>query len=419
MPVTNDPSSLKAALLTAIRSQSYDPAVGSATAGLSGNEVDKLLKDLKADGVTDAEVGAVVDGLVEALKGGYDVAAPREQKNIARLLDTVDKLRPGVIADKAQFTTGTSTAWGALLRARANGGTPTPVTPTPVTPTPVTPSPTTPVTTSPLPKPGFDGTSIAISTTSLTRNGAAVALAVKGQTDGATLLSLLRPGQLAAVADKPALAKSLVAAVAAGLPLDPASTTKFHPAVAAFALLGASRELAGSLSAADVDVLAGLVGKTPSATQEAVLLSTLAKARDAGVSTSASNAALAGFPSAAQTTLLDAIDRFRGETGRVGYTDVKGDAASTALACLAFAKDQTALDNIGKGLEAWSKMEAGYGSDFSTTEAKAAFAMLEPYINAASATNLVFGAFAQDTPKAIATAQAAQQTAKLEPLLTS
>jgi len=419
MPVTNDPSIVRTALLAAIQSKSFDPAAGVNAPGLSGNEVDKLLTSLRKDGVTDDEVKAVVDTLVEALRSGYDVVAPREQKNIARLLDTVDRLRPGVIADKASFTTAGTTAWSALLQARAGGTTPTPPTPTPPTPTPVTPTPVTPTPTSStaLPQPGFDGRAIAVSPTAVFVGGAVVPLAVKDQADGVSLLALVRPRQLDAVGatDKAAITATLVKGLAAGLPLDPVSTTKFQPAVAALASLGALRELASSLTSADVDVLAGLVGKTPSLMQEALLLSALSKAP----ATSSSSAKLAGFPSAEQTALLAGFDAMRAETGRVGFTDVKGEATSVALACLAFAKDQTSLDNIGKGLEAWSKMEGGYASDFSAVEGRAALASLEPYINTASSTNLVFGAFAQDAPKNIAKAQAAATTAKLEPLLTS
>ncbi len=406
MPVTNDPSNLRTALLTAIQSKNYDPAAGATTPGLSGNEVDKLLKDLRTDGVTDAEAKVVVDTLVEALKSGYDIVAPREQKNIARLLDTVDKLRPGVI-DKSSFTTGGTTAWGALLQARAGGVTPV---------TPVTPMPTPSSSTS-LPQPGFDGRSVAVSSSALVVGGSAVAFAVKGQTDGVSLLGLVRPRQLDAIGatDKAAIAATLVKGLAAGLPLDPVSTTKFQPAVAVLASLGALRELASSLTPADVDVLAGLVDKTPSLMQAALLLSVLSKAP----SLSPSPPALASFPTAAHTALLSTFDTMRAETGRVGAVDVKGDATTVALACLAFAKDQTSIDNIGKALEAWSRMEGGYASDLSAVEGRAALAVLEPYINSASTTNLVFGAFAQDAPKAIAVAQAAATTAKLLPLLTS
>ena len=412
MPVTNDPLIVRNALLAALQTKSFDPAVGANTAGLSGNEVDKLLTSLRTDTVTDDEVKAVVDTLVGALKSGYDIAAPREQKNIARLLDTVDRLRPGAIADKASFTTGGTTAWSALLQARAAGSTPPP-TPTPVTPLPAP----TPSSSTSLPQPAFDGRAVAISRDAVVVGGATVALAVKNQTDGTSLLALVRPRQLDAIgaADKSGVAATLVAGLAAGLPLDPVSTWKFHPAVAALAILGALRELASSLRPADVDTLAVLVGRTPSLMQEALLLSALSKAP----ATSSSSSKLAGFPSPEQTALLTGFDAMRAETGRVGSTDVKGEASTVALSCLAFAKDQTSLDNIGKGLEAWSKMEGGYASDFSAAEGRAALASLELYINAASSTNLVFGAFAQDAPKNIALAQSAATTAKLEPLLTS
>jgi hypothetical protein len=162
------------------------------------------------------------------------------------------------------------------------------------------------------------------------------------------------------------------------------------------------------LSAASADKLLALVGKTPSLMQETLLLQAL----KAAPSTPAIVAAVGAFPSADQQKLLTAFDTFRGESGRVGFTDVKGEAAAAALTCLAFAKDQVAVDNISKGLETWSKMEAGYGSDFSAVEARGALKMLEPYINKASTTNLVFGAFAQEAPKAVAREQNAAVVAK-------
>ena len=406
MPVRNDPAALRTALLAAIQSKNFDPATGQSTAGLSSNEVTKLLTDLRKDGVTTDEAKAVVDTLVEALKTGYNTSTAREHKSIQRLLDTVDRLAPGVIADKTQFTQGGNTAWLSLLQARVGGTTPTP------TPTP------TPGTTTNLPKASFDGRALDVSSTGVLRlAGATLSTDLKSATDGIGLLGLVRPGQLAGLdgAQKAALAEQLVAGLAGALPLVPTSTTKFHPAVASLAALGALAELAPSLSPSAADKLLALVGKTPSLMQETLLLQAL----KAAPSTPAIVAAVGAFPSADQQKLLTAFDAFRGESGRVGYTDVKGEAAAAALTCLAFAKDQVAVDNISKGLETWSKMEAGYGSDFSAVEARGALKMLEPYINKASTTNLVFGAFAQEAPKAVAREQNAAVVAKLEPLLSA
>jgi hypothetical protein len=408
MPVTNDPAAIRASLLAAIQSRSFDPAVGAATPGLSGNEVDRLLRDLRKDGVTADEARAVVETLVEALKGGYEVNGPREQKNIQRLLDTVDRLAPGAI-DKGQYGGTGQTAWLSLLQARAGGATPTP------TPGPVTPIPA-PVTTSPLPSPSFDGRSLGVSPRGeLSVGGVALSTDLKTTTDGVGLLGLLKPGQLSALdaATKTALGDALAAGLKGALPLDPTSKSKFHAAVGAMAALGALGELGGALSPQATDTLLSLVGKTPSNMQEALLL----RALKAAPATPATTAAVAGFPSAEQTQLLTAFESFRGEKGRVGFTEVKGEAAAAALACVAFAKDQGAVDNIGKGLEAWSRMDAGYGSAFSAGEARGALKMLEPYINGASTTNLVFGAFAQNAPKEVAKAQNEATVSRILPTL--
>jgi len=415
MPVSNDTAALRASLLAAIQSKNFDPAAGTSKPGLSGNEVDRLLKDLKKDGVTADEARVVVETLVEALKGGYDVTGAREQKNIQRLLDTVDKLAPGAI-DKGQHGGTGQTAWLSLLQARASGTTPTP-TPGPVTPTPgpVTPTPG-PVTTSPLPSPAFDGRALGVSPKGeLSLGGAALSTDLKTTTNGVALLGLLKPGQLASLdaATKTALGDALAAGLKGALPLDPTSTAKFQTAVGAMAALGALGELGASLSPQATDTLLSLVGKTSSNMQEALLL----RALKAAPATSATTAAVGAFPSAEQTQLLSAFESFRSEKGRVGFTDVKGEAAAAALSCLAFAKDQGAVDNIGKGLEFWSKMDAGYGSDFSAGEARGALKMLEPYINGASTTNLVFGAFAQNAPKEVAKAQNEATVSKLLPSL--
>ena len=440
MPVANDPAALRLALLTAIQSKSYDPTVRAETPGLSGNEVDKLLSGLKKDTVTDAEVAVVVDTLVEALKSGYDTTTPREQKSIGRLLDTLDKLKPGVIADKGQFTQNGATSWLSLLQARASGTIPTPVTPTPtpVTPTPITPTPVTPVTPTPvtpvagttteLPAKSFDGATLAVGKTGdVVVNGAPQSLQLRGNPDATALLSMLKPGQLQGLdaATKTALAGQLISALTSsstGLPIDPAAGPKMQAALASMAALGMLAELAPSLTAAQNDQLLALSGKTPSLMQEALLRRALA----AAPATPAVTAALAAFPAADDVAkvkgepdkLLAAYDAFRGETGRAGYTDVKGAAATTALACLAFAKGQTAIDNIGEGLAVWAGMD-GSRSTLTSDEAKAALSTLTPYINNAGATNLVFGAFVSDAPKNIATIQNAAVTAKLTPLLSS
>ncbi len=418
MPVRNDPAALRAQLQTAINSPSFDPAVGRATPGLSNNEVTQFLNKLQQDGVTDAEAKVVVETLVEALQGGYDATAPREQRNVARLLDTVARLAPNAIPDRAQFTQGGSTSWLSLLQARASGTlptptppTPTPVTPTPVTPTPVTPTPTPTGPTSSLPKPSFDGQSVAVSHSGdVTIGGAVHSLDLKSISNGPALLALVKDGQLSGLdaSTKAALASKLVDGLAGVLPQDPTSSTKFHGAVGALAALGALGDVGASLQASSRQTLEGLIGKTPSATTEALLLRAL---HGAGSQVSQ----LSGFPSADQQKLLTAFDAHRSESGRVGYTTVKGEASAIALACLSFAKDQTAVDNIDKGLQAWAKMDGQ--SDLSAAEAKGAFKMLEPYINGASATNLVFGAFAQDAPKAVAKTQQEATQAKLEPLL--
>ncbi len=434
MPVSNDPSALRASLLAAIQSKSYDPSAGAATPGMSNNEVNKLLTELRKDGVTDVEAKVVVDTLVEALKSGYDTSTPREQRNIQKLLDTVDRLAPGAI-DKTGFTQGASTSWLSLLQARAAGTTPAPSPPptppggggnTAPAPPPGPPpgpgpapgggSPAGPTTSTTVP--GFAGQSLAVdSAGGVALGGKALNLDLKGSSDGVALLQLAKPGIAAGLdaGQKAALANALVDGLAAGLPLDPTSNAKFNAAVGAMGALSALAELAPSLSSSSADKLLGLVGKTPSLMQEALLLQAL----KAAPQTAAITAAVGGFPSAEQKTLIDTAKKFSSEAGRVGFTDVKGEAAVAALACLAFAKDQTSIDNIAKGLETWSKADAGYNSAFSAGEAQGALKMLEPYINGASTTNLVFGAFAQEAPKEVAKAQNAVVVAKLEPLLSA
>ena len=408
MPVRNDPSALRTALLSAIQSPSFDPKEGKAVPGLSGNEVDKVLRSLKEDGVTPEEAKAVVDTLVEALKTGYDATGPREQKGIARLLDTVEKMVPGTVAEKQQFTSNGAVSWLSLLQARASGSSPTP------TPTPVTPTPTPVITASTLPKAGFAGEAVAIGADGgLQVAGVAVDFDLKSITQGTALLGLMKAGQLDGLGDahKKALATNLTKGLVAGLPLDQAAANKFQASMATVSALGALGALGAHLSASDVDALAGLVGKLPSNTMEALLL----RALKGAPATPAATKALEGFPSADQTQLLKSVDSFRLENGRVAYTAVTGEAAAVALACTSFAKDPSGLENIAKGLEAWSQMTNGDG--LSGAEAQQAFKMLEPYVNGASTTNLVFGSFAAGAPKAVAENMNAATIAKVTPQL--
>ncbi len=424
MPVTNDPAAVRASLLAAIKSSNYDPTTKKNAPGLSSGEVDKLLKEIKKDGVTDDEVKVVVDTLVEALKSGYDTSTPREQKNIGRLLDTLDRLKPGAIADKAQFTQNGATSWLSLLQARAGGAIPTP----PPTPPPVVTPPVTPVTgtVSPLPAKGFDGASLGVSSSGdVVVSGKSQSLQLRGNVDATALLSLLKPGQLQSLdaGSKTALVAKLVSELtssATGLPIDPATPPKFQAVLASMAALGMLAELAPSLTAAQSTQLLGLSGKTPSLMQEALLRRALAAAPATPVVT----AALAACPAADDAAkvkgepdkLLAAYDTFRAENGRADYSDVKGGAVTSALACLAFAKGQVAVDNIGKGLGIWAAMD-GNSYSLSADEAKAVLTTLTPYIDNASATNLVFGAFVSDAPKNIAALQNAAVVAKLSPLL--
>lgn len=433
MPVTNDPSTVRAALRAALQSANQDPARGTAVTGLSGNEVDRIVRELKKDGVTDDEVKAVVDTLVQALRDGLDVSAAREQRNIARLLDTVDRLRPGVIADKGAFTTGTQTAWLTLLQARAQTAPAPPPPPPPPTPAPgpapgpaPAPAPAPVGATVALAAPSFGGEAVRVDGSGAVVVGSrTLSLAVAGNADAIGLLSLLKSGQLAGLdaSTKQALASAVVDHLAAGLPLDGNAPRKFHAAVAAFAGCGVLAELGASLPPWSADKLAGLLGKLPSLAQEALVRRALA----AGPQTAIVDAARKGFAAGdaagnvvgEHDKLLAAYDSFRAERGRVGFADVKGEGAAAALACLAFAKGQGAVDNINKGLETWSKLDGAYGTPLSADEARGALAMLEPYIDKATTTNLVFGAFVTEAPREVARLSAAATTAKLLPLLTS
>jgi hypothetical protein len=423
MPITNDPSTLRASLRAALQSPNHDPARRASAPGLSGNEVDRLVREIKSDGVTDDEVKAVVDTLVQALRDGLDVSAAREQRNIGRLLDTVDRLRPGVIADKGAFTSGTQTAWLSLLQARAQGVAPTP-SPAP-TPTP-SPSPSPSGSTVTLASSSFAGDAMRVDVGgAVVVGGRALTLAVAGNTDAVGLLSLLKPGQLAGLdaTAKQALAVAVVDHLAAGLPVDGASPKKFHAVVAAFAGCGVVAELGASLPPSSADKLAGLLGKLPSLAQEALVR----RALTAAPQTAVVDAARKGFAAADAAAnvvgehdkLLASYDALRAERGRVGFADVKGEGAAAALACLAFAKGQAAVDNITKGLEVWSKLDGAYGTPLSADEARGALAMLEPYIDKATTTNLVFGAFVAEAPRAVAQIAAAATTAKVSPQLSS
>ncbi len=441
MPVSNDPAALRQSLLAALQSKNFDFSRLQSAPGLTGGEVDRIVGELKQDGVTDLEVTTVVDTLVEALRSGYDTTSSRDQKSIGRLLDTLDRLKPGVIADKGSFTNNGAVSWMSLLQARASQPTPvtptpvtptppvttTPVTPTPVTPTPVTPTPSPTGTLSPLPAAGFSGASLTVSSQGdVVVAGRTQSLQLRGNPDASALLSLLKPGQLKGLdaAAKAALAGALLTELSSsssGLPIDPAAPPKLQAAIASFAALGVLAELAPSLSTAQAELLLTLSGKTPSLMQEALLR----RALEASTQTPAIAAAVAGFAAndaAASVVgepakLLQAYDSFRAEQGKAEWNDIKGPVTATALTCLAFAKGQAAVDNIQKGLAVWAKLDGASG--FSADEAAACTRSLQPYIDNATATNLVFGAFVSDAPKQVAKAQNAAVVARIEPALSS
>jgi hypothetical protein len=396
---------------------------------LSIRDVRAIVSDAKKNGVTPEEVETTVATLVEAMTTkGWDPRGGVQEKRIEALLGALHAARPDAL-DISGFVQAGKVNWLDFVVARASGGAPAPTNPTgPTVPLPgPAPGPAPAGAATSLPKGGFGGEAIAIdSAGALVAGGRALPLVFPGASSElrAALASLTRPGQLDALdgAQAGALGGALSAAVAgAGLPLAGDDPQKFEAASAVFFALGGLAEIAGKLGAADVERLLQVFDKLPSPAAQAVCL----RALEGAPKTDAQKQALVALPAIAdKDVLLSTFDAMRGETATIGSTwspdKLTGPAAGAALTALAFAKNAAAVDSIKKGLEEYAKINMpsfSVSGGIDAQEAKAVADFLAPYVNNASTTQLVFGAFLNDAPREVAKHTNARVQAQLAPLL--
>src|SRR5688500_2238291 len=108
---------------------------------LSDNDVNKLVAEVKKDGVTTEEVQATVNALVEAMQtSGWDPSKGTQTKRLEKLLGQLHAARPDAVDVRAHTQAG-KVNWLAFVLSRASTA-PTP--PTPPTPPVVTPPVVTP-----------------------------------------------------------------------------------------------------------------------------------------------------------------------------------------------------------------------------------------------------------------------------------
>ena len=384
MPVSNNPA-LNAVLNRALSNQI-----------LSRREVNRI-----ASGVTsDAEAAQVADVIKQALDGGgIDLSTDTRRRNLNTLLGTLVQDHHLPLDRGAATTPDGSVNWiGALRMAQGQD--------------PIGDA---------LPKRGLCGQRISVDDKgglALGDQNVTIDLSKADATQLDALMALLPKGQLDTLSDnkKAALADTLLNGMGAlSLPLDNEGKNKFKEAVGMVASLGALSRLGPALTGSQVDQLLALYEKAPNPMAKTLLLDAL----DQAPLSPAQTAAKAKLSAPENRALLsDTFNMLTGDRPRIGWSRPDGAAVQFALSALAFAKNQTGIDNVMDGMKVYKDLNRG-GAVWDQEEISHMSGILEDYVNRYPQIAYVFGTFAQEAPKNLAKLTNARVVQQLTPGLSA
>lgn len=388
MPIKNDPTAVTRQIQHALRNNI-----------LSSREANRLVREIKKDGVTEAEVDAVVKTLQAALAGSadslsIDVSTRGRQKTINRFLGRLNDAQPLPLQGASGGRPTGSVNWLQLMTQQSEA------------------------VAEPLPERSFGGREVGVDTKGgLTLGDHRISFEGTPSTEmNEALWALNQGGQMDSLDSKSraALQKNLLGLVRDHIATPNDAEGKFKKLVATAAATGALVDSADSWDSEMIDSALELAGQAPNPMTKSLLLRGLG------------NAAL----SADQKAQLDAIevpehseallksyDSMRNETARIGYSTVKNEAAEFALSALTFAKTPAAIENIESGMKSWKDLNSDYSNPWDGEEIGHMNQILEGYVDKYPQTAFQYGTFSKEAPKRIADVTNARAVAEVAPQL--
>lgn len=365
MPIRNNPAQVRQVLTQALQDKV-----------ISLDEADKILAKVEADGVTSGELNEMVETLTHAFsKDAIDVSTADRRDNINMLLGLLDLETRVPVKGNAKTEPGTMNFVGALaLRGKAAGDA--------------------------LPVRTFAKASVAVA------DGGALLVGdrqpvIDLTAPNATLLDGLwamnRKGSV--VGDEAALASlagTLTAQIGEAAALDVNGPGKFKRQGALAASLGALARSGAKLDSAQVDTLLK-AGETLATPMQKGLLMRVLDGQDLSDAQLAAKSAIE-VPEGAPDVLAAYDSLTDGGYGAA----FKDGAAQIALSAMVFAKKQAGIDNIKEGMGKWDKLDGGWSNKFTANEQSRISQKLETYIEGYDAAAFVFGTFASDAPRDVA-----------------
>ncbi|MFH1811769.1 MAG: hypothetical protein ABIJ09_23725 [Pseudomonadota bacterium] len=365
---------------------------------LSQSEADKIVREVRKDGVTDAEVGEVVSTLRQAMGDGLDVSTDTRRRSIESLLGHLDAERAVMTPserNELKRPDGTTNYLGLLMKNRQREAVD-------------------------LPAKGFGGQTVGVDDLSgrPTLGGQEVSLD-SGTPDRKAvdaLMALNKPGQLDGLdaAVKTKLGDALLDGVAKNTPVPLEGAGKHARSVATCASVGALDGMKGSLNSAQVDRLLEQYASLPTPMAQSLAH----RALDGATKTDAQKQRFEALAKPEKKDeLVAAWDEARSERSRAGYQTVKGGASQFELSALTYANDKAAIDNVHEGMKVFKDLNSDYSKPWDAEELGHLDKTLETYIEKYPQASFAYGSFASDAPKALATISNARTVERLSPQL--
>lgn len=385
MPIKNDPAAIQAQIRHALQNNI-----------LSSREADRLLTEVKKDGVTPEEVKAVVDTLKAALAGSpdsvtMDVSQPGRERVLNHLMGRLHAVQP-VPLEGANGPGPVN--WLKLMTQQSEAKTVA------------------------LPEKTFGGKELGVDANGqLSLGNKRVSLQGEPTTEmHEALWALNKPNQTDRLDDKSrhALTTQLLGVMQEHIGVANDAPGKFKKLVAVNAAAGALGDMASRWDSATVDKVLDLSKQAPSPMIQAVLLRGLGNA----TLSPEQKTKLDGLAKPEHSeTLLKKYDDLRNEFARIDYSPVKGDAAQFALSALTFAKSDAAVENIENGMKTWKGLNQDYAQPWDKEEIGQMNRILEGYVDKYPQTSYVYGTFSQEAPREIGNITNQRAVAAVSPKL--
>lgn len=367
---------------------------------ISAKEADHIVKQAKQDGISQNELGSILNALKEALDGGLDLSTATRRRSLNKLLAglNIEQQVPGLQNSHAAPPVG-SRDLISLFRAQY-GSQPDEAE---------------------LPAQTYNAATLDIADDgSLSIDNALVNLQQTPPSQKVldALFGVQRAGQMEGLSSeaKKLFADQLISACLAQLPIaNDMGAGKAAKTIAITAQMSIIDRMTTELNSSQLDQLLEVYTQLPTPMAKSLLHRALDKADKSPGQTQ--KFADLKAPEA-KDDLLNSWDKLRDEEQRIGWsTTAKGPAAQFALSAMAFCKQQSAIDNVFDGMKIYKDLNKGGASPWDKLEVYKMNGILTEYVEKYPHNAFVFGTFAKDAPKEVAKVSNSWVQLGLSPLL--